>query len=448
MGPRIREDDSRWVSRPTGSVTRLREAGASLGQRQVGRWLSRIVSKRLSKGNFEMADNNLVALALADGLLPRPSREDTIAQLLAYADELDDGNSGQLPPLSALWPAFLESLDRRFVQPAINGFLAPSRALHGDYSGSYLYPDRVIRPYSPEMIDDASAMAGLVGLGGVVPRGQPMVNPLTSLESRSARIYDPLSVSQRPFEADYPFGAQANEAGRLAVDIEGRPLSPDAHLVGREITGGSDRPLPTEAMASVAQRSAGASIETVAPRALGGDAGRLVKTTDRRSGNTEYEILLNRDLTEVAKPRVAAHEVGHLIDSIAGGIPTERLNRELRAIYNDLNNPQSYGRPFGPEQSGYTRPFVPRELMAEAVRAYMVDPNYIKTVAPKVAARIRQYVNQNPQLRDVIQFNAGGVPLPAQPARPEPNGWFDPETGNEWVPGYGFYDPETGKWSI
>lgn len=48
--------------------------------------------------------------------------------------------------------------------------------------------------------------------------------------------------------------------------------------------------------------------------------------------------------------------------------------------------------------------------MAEAIRAYMADPNYIKTVAPNVAARIRATVNDNPSLRDTIQFNIGGIP--------------------------------------
>jgi hypothetical protein len=31
--------------------------------------------------------------------------------------------------------------------------------------------------------------------------------------------------------------------------------------------------------------------------------------------------------------------------------------------------------------------------MAEAIRAYMADPNYLKTVAPKTAAAIRAAVN-------------------------------------------------------
>ncbi len=45
------------------------------------------------------------------------------------------------------------------------------------------------------------------------------------------------------------------------------------------------------------------------------------------------------------------------------------------------------------------------ELMAEAFRAYMLNPNYMKTVAPDTAARIRNAVNPHPRLKYVIQFN-------------------------------------------
>lgn len=382
-----------------------------------------------------MADTNLIALALAHGFFQRPSQETDIAQLLAYEDEKDEGDSGQLPPLSELWPAFLKSVDRRIVQPAINGFLAPSRALEGEYSdGLYLYPDGVVHPYSPAMYDAAADMAGLVGLRGIVPMGQSVANPLTSLASRSTRIYDPPSVPQRPFEADYPIGAQVDEAGRFTHDIDGNPLNPDARwVVGRGVVGEPDRPFPKEgsALDALTEALTGSGPQNVAPRAIQNDAGWFRKGQDPLTGDTVSSIFVDRTLPAGTRQRVLMHELGHAIDEAARQIPTEGLHTPLRTIYNDLNNPQSYGRPFGPEQSGYTKPFVPRELMAEAVRAYLADPNYIKTVAPKVAARIRQYVNQNPQLRDVIQFNMRGVPLPTQPA------WDD------FVPGY---DPETGKW--
>ena len=43
--------------------------------------------------------------------------------------------------------------------------------------------------------------------------------------------------------------------------------------------------------------------------------------------------------------------------------------------------------------------------MAEAIRAYLLDPNYLKTLAPNVAARIRAAVNPNPEVNRILQFN-------------------------------------------
>jgi hypothetical protein len=51
------------------------------------------------------------------------------------------------------------------------------------------------------------------------------------------------------------------------------------------------------------------------------------------------------------------------------------------------------------------------EYLAEAIRAYLANPNYLKTVAPMTAASIRATVNENPRLRGIIQFDSGGDPL-------------------------------------
>jgi hypothetical protein len=49
-----------------------------------------------------------------------------------------------------------------------------------------------------------------------------------------------------------------------------------------------------------------------------------------------------------------------------------------------------------------------REYVAEAIRAYLVNPNYLKTVAPKTAAAIRAAVNGHPRLSRILQFNTVG----------------------------------------
>lgn len=67
-----------------------------------------------------------------------------------------------------------------------------------------------------------------------------------------------------------------------------------------------------------------------------------------------------------------------------------------------------------PQSIGYKGDDVPREFMAEAIRAYMADLNYIKSVAPRTAKAIRRAVNQNPALNRSIQFNTlpWGAALP------------------------------------
>jgi hypothetical protein len=135
---------------------------------------------------------------------------------------------------------------------------------------------------------------------------------------------------------------------------------------------------------------------------------------------------------------VVAHEVGHGINRIAGqptfgpkgtvfNIPQEGVVQQMRYVYNDLNNPtlayrREYSpnvdpasnpslRGYGPEQLGYPKAEVPGELMAETIRAYFADPNYIKTVAPKAAARAREFVNNHPQLSPIIQLNSATAPV-------------------------------------
>ncbi|POR52395.1 hypothetical protein [Bosea psychrotolerans] len=143
-------------------------------------------------------------------------------------------------------------------------------------------------------------------------------------------------------------------------------------------------------------------------------------TRDRRSGKVvDRDIFINKNLAPDTYSRVLAHEVGHAIDELAGTIPTAGLSDELRGVYNSLNNGQrnaagtdarANAKPFLPQHDGYERDDIPGEYMAEAIRAYMADPNYLKTVAPKTAARIREYVNPNPKFNRTIQFNAIAAP--------------------------------------
>ena len=62
-------------------------------------------------------------------------------------------------------------------------------------------------------------------------------------------------------------------------------------------------------------------------------------------------------------------------------------------------------QPITPADFGYKPHQFREEYMAEALRAYLTNPNYIKTVAPQMAKRLRDYVNTHPQLSKIIQLN-------------------------------------------
>jgi hypothetical protein len=170
--------------------------------------------------------------------------------------------------------------------------------------------------------------------------------------------------------------------------------------------GGPDEPLRASEVVDAATQATGRGPQAATSHQLRGDAGRLIKETDHRSGRSDYDLLWNHRLPPISRERVIGHEVGHLIDDLAGRIPTAGLATELRQVYNTLNTGQERTRHLtGPQHLGYKSSDVAKELMAEAIRAYMADPNYLKTVAPKTAATIRTAVNSNPKLSQIIQFN-------------------------------------------
>jgi len=228
------------------------------------------------------------------------------------------------------------------------------------------------------------------------------------LASKSASLYNPPVKSPRPFEADYPNGAIADASGRLTKTIDGSDVSA-RYVVGRNSVSGPDVALPREALDAIAEAQTGEGIRAVAPgtRGLGRDVGRAVF---RRSGEPDH-VAVSSALNNAQRDRVAAHEIGHVIDQVAGELPTTGVMNELKGVYNTLNTGRERTTNLmGPQHVGYTGPDVSRELWAEFIRAYMADSNYAKTVAPKSAEALRKAVNPNPRLNKTIQFNSIGAP--------------------------------------
>ena len=272
-------------------------------------------------------------------------------------------------------------------------------------------------PISQEELQNlALAMVGGGALRGAATREVPEI-----LASRRAKLYNG-PVTERPFSMDYPNVEGRHDAvGNLTHDIDGNPLEVGGRIVGRSVVGGADQALPAAQFDGIAKEGTGRGTKVIPPggEGLGRNVGAV--PYDRHT-RLPKEVILSNKITGADLPGVYGHEIGHVIDQLAGEIPVEGLTKELKALYDVGNNPNrargnpdmpgNWGRRYRPEDAGYKGEDIPREWMAEAIRIYMANPSYMKEVAPKTAAAIRKAVNADPAIRKIIQFNMGGAPLP------------------------------------
>lgn len=261
-----------------------------------------------------------------------------------------------------------------------------------------------------------NTMQGLMDIGvpgGMSARlGNNTVENVARTTSRNIDInaqktYNAPELPQRPFEQDYPNAPKNHNRGPLTTDIDGRPLTAPI-IVGRTHQGGADRGISPEVYDQIGTGVVGKRARRVPQETLGpgvGGATDYNPATKKPTGIEISEDIARKKLLD----NVHGHEIGHAIDQMAGEIPTEGLEKELREMYHTTTSGYLVSpRQYGPENYGYDLENTPRELMAEAIRSYMENPNYIKTVAPNVAAQIRAHVNANPNINKVIQFNAQG----------------------------------------
>ncbi|MDK1489701.1 hypothetical protein QN219_06465 [Sinorhizobium sp. 7-81] len=108
----------------------------------------------------------------------------------------------------------------------------------------------------------------------------------------------------------------------MLFDIEGRPLRA-RFIAGRNMVGHGEKALSTTELNAITAATTGSSATAVAPRILRGDAG----TSFNRYTGEPTEILIANDLSEAQAGKIPGHEVGHVIDQLAGEIPAEGLLR-------------------------------------------------------------------------------------------------------------------------
>ena len=208
-----------------------------------------------------------------------------------------------------------------------------------------------------------------------------------------------LSAARGPKTFGAPDKLPRNAGGNLAEDIEGRPLH--AHLVaGRRVPGGPDEPLTYEELRRLIWELTGDW-----PRPL---EARLMRG---RLGGTLFEkgeppkIFYREGLSGEDRNRVLAHEVGHILQ---GGVEIPpRAMKDLSRVYSTLQSGKEGRSPLmTPRERGYPESEALDELFAEGIRAYLTNPNYMKTVAPDASAFFRAHLNAHPVISQVLQLNA------------------------------------------
>jgi hypothetical protein len=266
-----------------------------------------------------------------------------------------------------------------------------------------------MRQGQQEFYDQASLLAGV---GPAAAEGRVVTSASSGLLAKDAiaGYKPPTNLPSRAASMDYPQGLPVDEFGNITHSIEGVPLTAK-NVAGRRAADASgDIPdrgiglLPTVRLA----KGAGEGTVLATPQK---DLGRNIGDFDTLTNNIRYLNTLPGDQAEL----VITHEVGHLIDTMAGRIKTNpSMNQELEAIYHTLATGKGVDpkvmTTVSPENRGYHPSQDRPEYMAEAIRAYIQDPNWIKSVAPRTAQVIRNAVNSHPELSKWIQFNtAAGV---------------------------------------
>lgn len=266
--------------------------------------------------------------------------------------------------------------------------------------------DEGLMPIETAATNDKSAVLKVDDRSSADPGVQESADTIE--ESKSILAYNPPRVRQRPFRWDYPKQARTDAKGKLLEDIEGRPLIAD-FTAGRRFAGKPDEPISPEDMQK-AMLPLDISFTPMSPLAFPpGTTGYFMRPDPRGKPKGGY-IFVDNSRGLPAQEISMAHEFGHAIDHFAkyfsDNLTPEEIG-ELRLVYGTLRTSPKY-LPLlrQPESFRYQPDKVNRELVAEGLRAYMANPNYFKTMAPKAAAKIRAVVNSNDRLKRVIQFNS------------------------------------------
>jgi hypothetical protein len=233
---------------------------------------------------------------------------------------------------------------------------------------------------------------------------------------RAIELSDPPSKPARDFTADYQMGSRGQ--GDLVRDMDNEVLGP-GKIAGRRTWGGPDEGFTRRDIIEVGRQIFGPLIYKAAPPSAFPPEiiGSLVIHPKSRPSH-QARLLSGMEMDR--EDRALRHLLGHAFDDLTGfskalkrGLLDPRIERELRQIYGDLRVPvSSHGKDANvptktrPEDFGYWGDQVPQQYGAEAFRAYMTDPNFMKSVAPLTAQLMRRLVREHPELSRIVRLNA------------------------------------------
>jgi hypothetical protein len=238
-------------------------------------------------------------------------------------------------------------------------------------------------------------------------------------------------MSSRAFSEDYSPGSVSGKVGTtLSVDMHGNPLGPDVEdlldnpetpapvVAGRRVVGGEDQPLTNDEILKLAEGLTGAKPRKVPRAAIGGAVSKvpLIFNSNKQFVGPDA-IQIANDLKPDEESRAVAHGTARAIDlyleqpgslknynSGKYGLRPEDIDEELLNVYRDQNNPGSASHT--PINDGYNAQEAPHELLTEGIRAYLTNPNYIKTIAPNLAGALRYLITNHDFLRKLVRFNS------------------------------------------
>ena len=307
------------------------------------------------------------------------------------------------------------------VTPTRNALTAYDRGQYGTAAvegvNALLNP-LLMTPLAAELVAARAAKIASGGNGLRAIEQLPSTRDYGTVRQSKYTGYDPPPVAPRPYEADYPTGGRGYDPSRPFTSPEGAVINA-LFVAGRRGYGAPDQGLLPGESSELSRLLTGSVPQGLTKAELPSGAVGTLRLTPGPDRTTRV-VGFDKELSGPKRERVIAHEVGHVIDDATGMSYAPYPKRETAKVYSDLFTGQAHRtrQLTGPQHVGYKPSEVDGEFIAEAVRAYMMNPSYLKGVAPKTARMIREFVNTHPTLSKVIQFNTlAAAALPAMEDR-------------------------------